>query len=387
MDFNIHLEAILTSILLVAGTYLLERIIRTRVRNPYPPGPVARPVLGNVLPTVTPWITYTQWSKLYGPVMHLKAFTQHIIVLSSEDAATDLYEKRSHTYADRPYIPMIDLMGWSFNSGFMPYSETWRKHRRVFHQHFRPEASLAYRPTELRKVHVLLRALLQNPDDIVTHVRMLTAGIMMETMYGHDIKSMDDEYVTLVSDSVDMLSSSVFPGATVVNALPFLRHFLKWLPGVVFQSFVDKSAALTNRMLTAPYEHVKNNVATGQSQKPCLATKLLLGNEHITSDQEHVHKSVLALAYAAGGDTSVSALMTFVLAMALYPHVVAQAHAELDRVLGGKRLPTFEDRPALPYIDAIYREVMRWHPVLPLGVARAAQDDDVYNGYLIPKGT
>ncbi|KAL0953580.1 hypothetical protein HGRIS_004795 [Hohenbuehelia grisea] len=88
----------------------------------------------------------------------------------------------------------------------------------------------------------------------------------------------------------------------------------------------------------------------------------------------------------AGGDISVSPLMSFVLAMALHPHVVARAHEELDHVLGGSRLPTFEDRSALPYIDAVYREVLRWRPVLPLSVGRCALDHDVYNGYLIPKG-
>ena len=44
-----------------------------------------------------------------------------------------------------------------------------------------------------------------------------------------------------------------------------------------------------------------------------------------------------------------------------------RAQAEIDAVIGTDRLPEFEDRPSLPYIDAIVRETLRWRPVLPMG--------------------
>lgn len=55
------------------------------------------------------------------------------------------------------------------------------------------------------------------------------------------------------------------------------------------------------------------------------------------------------------------------LAMCLYPEVQKKAHQELDSVLEGKRLPEVDDRDFLPYVTAIAKEAMRWHPVLPLG--------------------
>ncbi|KAL0957042.1 hypothetical protein HGRIS_003142 [Hohenbuehelia grisea] len=73
--------------------------------------------------------------------------------------------------------------------------------------------------------------------------------------------------------------------------------------------------------------------------------------------------------------------------MALHPHVVKRAQAEIDSVIGGLRLPTLEDRPHLPYLEAIYREVMRWRPAAPLGLPHAISDDDIYEGYFMPKGT
>lgn len=49
------------------------------------------------------------------------------------------------------------------------------------------------------------------------------------------------------------------------------------------------------------------------------------------------------------------------------PDIQAKGRDEIERVIGTDRLPTFEDRQSLPYVEAIYREVMRLHPALPLG--------------------
>jgi cytochrome P450 len=72
--------------------------------------------------------------------------------------------------------------------------------------------------------------------------------------------------------------------------------------------------------------------------------------------------------------------------MALFPEVQTKAQAEIDQVVGSSRLPQFEDRPNLPYVDAVIKEVLRWHPVTPMGIPHMTSEDDVCEGYLIPKG-
>ena len=59
--------------------------------------------------------------------------------------------------------------------------------------------------------------------------------------------------------------------------------------------------------------------------------------------------------------------MMFTLAMIGNPHVWKRAQAENDAVVGTGRLPEFDDRPSLPYVDATMREVFRWVPLSPLG--------------------
>jgi cytochrome P450 len=82
----------------------------------------------------------------------------------------------------------------------------------------------------------------------------------------------------------------------------------------------------------------------------------------------------------------VSAVEGFFLALTVYPEVQRKAQAEIDRVIGTGRLPTVADRDNLPYINAIVKEALRWHTVVPLCVPHKTDEDDVVNGFLIPKG-
>jgi cytochrome P450 len=57
------------------------------------------------------------------------------------------------------------------------------------------------------------------------------------------------------------------------------------------------------------------------------------------------------------------------LALLKHPECLKRAQAELDGVLGAgpARFPTFEDRPRLPYVDALFSETLRWGVPVPLG--------------------
>jgi cytochrome P450 len=63
---------------------------------------------------------------------------------------------------------------------------------------------------------------------------------------------------------------------------------------------------------------------------------------------------------------STATLMTFFLVMVVHPAAQEKAQAQIDAVVGKGRLPTMDDRPLLPYLDAIFREIYRYNPIVPL---------------------
>jgi cytochrome P450 len=82
----------------------------------------------------------------------------------------------------------------------------------------------------------------------------------------------------------------------------------------------------------------------------------------------------------------VSADYAFFLFMALFPDAQAKAQAEIDAVIGRDRLPTLADQNQLPYVHALVSEVLRFCLISPVA-PRVCRTDDVYQGYLLPKGS
>jgi cytochrome P450 len=68
---------------------------------------------------------------------------------------------------------------------------------------------------------------------------------------------------------------------------------------------------------------------------------------------------------------TVSSTTSLFLVLALFPQVQRRAQAELDVVVGRDRLPTFDDKPRLPYIEALCKELMRWQMATPIGTIRS----------------
>ena len=75
------------------------------------------------------------------------------------------------------------------------------------------------------------------------------------------------------------------------------------------------------------------------------------------------------------------------LALVLFPQVQRRAQAELDAVIGRDQLPTFDDRPRLPYIEALCKELLRWQMVTPIGTSyslhRVDHDDNSFQVFPI----
>ena len=105
--------------------------------------------------------------------------------------------------------------------------------------------------------------------------------------------------------------------------------------------------------------------SAGRSAKSpvCIAAGML---ERMPDDVQIV-KDVAGVLYLAALDTTVAAVISFFLAVLVYPEVQRQAQEELDRVVGRDRLPEFTDKADLPYLDADMRESLRWLPVAPSG--------------------
>lgn len=117
--------------------------------------------------------------------------------------------------------------------------------------------------------------------------------------------------------------------------------------------------------------------------KPCFCVDLVR-NQDQEGFSDGVAGYISGSLLEAGSDTTASTLVGFVQALLLFPEVVKNGQAEIDRVCGD-RLPDLNDLNNLPYIRGCMKESMRWMPTAILGVPHATTRDDEYMGYKIPK--
>ncbi|KAI0637236.1 cytochrome P450 [Trametes polyzona] len=366
-----------------------------RDRGPQPPGPPGLPLIGNLLDVPDakgfPWDAYLNWSRQYASdIIRLNALGMNIVVANSLEVASDLLEKRSAIYSDRPRMVMLgELCGFGTGLAFLPYGNYWKDSRRMAGQSFHATSVKRFRPIEVKSTHRFLRDLQERPSDFMLHLRHLAGATIMSIAYDIEVQSHDDPYIQTAEEAVESIAETTNAGSYVVDILPFLRFLPEWFPGATFKKQARMWHDAVDRLYNVPYSLSQKRLATGDLGD-CAARSMIETFGKDAKDSAYiteVMKTTLGSLYVGGADTTVSALGTFFLAMTLNPDVQEKARKQLDQVVGTHRLPTFNDQPALPYIDAIVKEALRWRPVVPLDVPHRLMEDDFYEGYYLPKGS
>ncbi|KAG1726695.1 cytochrome P450 [Suillus paluster] len=367
---------------------------QVRRKSPYnislPPGPKGFPVLGNLLDLdgSQPWVSFTQWASTRGNVIYCKLLGHQIVVLQSQEVAKALLEQRSSIYSDRPPNSAVKAVGSEFNSAQLRYSDEWRLHRRIFHQSFRPDAAKDYLPTQLRKVHQLLQGIIETPEHYQRHIELFASSVIMSAVYDYEAKPNEDPLLLVAEKAIKVFLQVASPQTSaILETFPFLLKLPAWFPGASLKRLAIQSQKNATAMTDVPFYYARERVMSATSNRCMISESFKMIEMHRNADEfELALKSTSATAFIAGVETTASTLAIFVLAMMLYPDVQKCAQAEIKAVIGTQRLPTFEDRSSLPYVEAVLRETLRWHPVFPLGLPHCTSNSDVYNGYYIPKG-
>ncbi|KAG1897549.1 cytochrome P450 [Suillus fuscotomentosus] len=372
---------------------------RDTKKHPLPPGPPPLPFVGNVIGIDPdhPWLAYSRWGTEYGEIVYSRLFSQDIVIINSERVAHDLLDRRSQNYSTRPpgLMHVLGFFAHEYSTVFLPYSDKLRLHRRIFHEAFHLEAVSSFRPIQLRNAHNLIRNLLTSPEVYGNHFHTFSTSIIMSILYDYSMAPVDDPFLALIERSLEIDVKVLRPEvAAVVAEFPILKKLPPWFPGASFVRDAIVQRTLVPMIMDMPFEHAHDDPQAAGTAAPSVVSNALKRIPVKTQDEgeaavlEKGIKESSASGYAAASETTTSTLYVFLLAMVLYPEVQTRAQAEIDSVIGEtlERLPDWDDRASMPYINAVILETLRWFPVVPLGIAHATVNDDIYEGYYIPKG-
>ncbi|KAH7142063.1 cytochrome P450 [Dactylonectria macrodidyma] len=364
-----------------------------------PPGPRPLPIVGNIkdlppqgVPEFEHWLKFKD---AYGPLISMTVLGTTLVVIHSHEAAQELLVKKSTKTARRPDLYFADKMcGFGGLTPNLSYGITHRLHRKFMHQEMGSKTIVQkfYGIQDEESRRFLLRVL-NDPDNTIEHIKTEASAIILKITYGYSIEPHEaDPLVGIIERMMDSFSRALVPMAWPVDILPWLRHLPSSFPGASFKQTARDWREITRQATEIPYRFVQEQMTDGNSRPSYVASLL---EQYCSKDEEgwkldgegeEVIKNSAVIIYGGGADTTVSTISSFVLAMVLYPEVQLRAQEEIDRVVGTDRMPTFEDRDHLPYINALIKETLRWLPVVPIGTTHVAEEEITYAGYRIPKG-
>jgi len=200
---------------------------------------------------------------------------------------------------------------------------------------------------------------------------------------------MDDDYVRIAEDALVATTGAAGPASMLVDYFPILRYVPAWMPGGRWKKRAAQAKVCVDRLFREPQDMIQAQLDSGIA-KPSFTADLLQQvqiNGAISEADDQDLRGTTAVAYGGGTETTTLALATFIMVMVLFPEVYKKAQMEIDRVIGDDRLPDFDDRESLPYLDCILNEIFRWRPPVPISIPHRLTVDDQYHGYDIRGGT
>ncbi|KAJ5421624.1 hypothetical protein N7491_010069 [Penicillium cf. griseofulvum] len=328
------------------------------------------------------WQYWLKHKDLYGPISSITVLGKTLIIVNDRDLAFQILEKNSAKHSSRPHLVFAhDLAGWGKLPPSQDNTPLLRSYRRAITRVIgtRESAAKFNGLLELEARRFACRVL-HTPEKFIDHNRTASGAFILNVTYGYHVEpSGEDPLVRLANLAMCQFGEAAIPGAWLVDFIPALKYVPEWMPGANFQRVAKEHLETITKVAESPVAFTKSQMDRGKDRQ-CFVSTLLRQGE----DEEIVKWSAVAM-YGGGSDTTTGILEGFFLGMMLFPDVQHKAQAEMDELFGKPTLPSAADRERLPYVNAIVKEAIRWHTVAPMGIPHKTDEDDIINGYVIPK--
>ncbi|XP_053257780.1 cytochrome P450 2A13-like [Podarcis raffonei] len=360
-------------------------------KSQMPPGPTPLPFIGNLLQVNTSDMcrSLMKIHEKYGPVYTIHLGPRRVVVLCGYDAVKEALVDQAEEFCGRGEQATFD---WIFQGYGVAFSNWERaKPLRRFSITTLRDFGMGKRSVEeriLEETHFLLeslRATKSEPFDPTYVLSRSVSNIISSITFGNRFEYEDQEFLSMLRV---MLETFQFTSSSWGQLYDMFSGIMQHLPGPQDKTF--KKLLGLKEFIT---KKVKANKETLDPNNPrdfidCFLVKMQQEKENPNSEffLENLVMTTLNV-FFAGTETVSTTLRYGFLLLLKYPEIEEKIHEEIERVIGLNRIPNMDDRPLMPYTDAVIHEIQRFTDMLPLGLARRVTRDTQFRGYSIPKGT
>ncbi|KAL8244298.1 hypothetical protein R6Q59_010556 [Mikania micrantha] len=344
------------------------------------------PILGNLLQLKEkkPYMTFTKWAEIYGPIYSIKTGATSMVVVSSNEIAKEAFVTRFQSISTRNLSKALKVLTADKTivamSDYNDYHKTVKRH--ILTAVLGPNAQKkhrVHRDIMMENMSNQLHAFAKNSPEQEVDLRKIFQselfGLAMRQTMGKDVESLyvEDLNRTLNRDEIfQVLVVDPMMGVIDVDWRDFFPY-LRWVP--------EQKVS----------EHDPTNISRkGVNKKWGRGKKLNSYIDYLLSEAQTLTDLQLIMALwepiVESSDTTMVTTEWAMYELAKNPNIQDRLYRDIQSVCGSDKI-TEEHLPQMPYITAIFHETLRRHSPVPIIPPRHVHEDTVLGGYHVPRGT
>ncbi|XP_065162039.1 probable cytochrome P450 303a1 [Atheta coriaria] len=385
------------TLLFSAFLILFNYLYCVKPRN-YPPGPKWLPILGSALSvsrlrkkTGSLAEAMAIFSRKYGPVLGFKFGQERIVICYGGLAIKEFLNTESLN--GRPMGPFYELRTFGRNGILLTDEQFWVEQRRFILRHLREFGFGKRNMSEMIEAEA---------DVMVNHIKHLIGNqkeisAPMDTMFGiHILNTIwtmlagtkynpEDSNLKYLQNILTELFKNIDMIGTIFSYFPFLIYFAPEYSG--YNLYMKTHVPIWKFITQEIEKHKKTHVPGSPRDLIDVYLEMLAAPEKPASFTDDQLLAICLDLFMAGSETTTKSMSFCMLYLLLNPDVQRKAQTEIDMVVGRDRVPSLNDRPNMPYLEAIVMETLRHFMRRTFGVPHRALKDTHLCGHFIPKDT
>ena len=319
-----------------------------------------------------------QQTQLMGDFFMMPFLTRKIFIISNHEVVAHVLQKNQKNYIKSPAYRQLRL---ALGTGLVTSEgEYWRRQRRLVQPAFyKTQLEDLFRGMTVVAGKYIAeleeKTATPEPLDVAKEMMGATARIVLKTLFSTENTADINEMYRVMMDSQDYFTyrtvKPYFIPLTYINGMH--RKFKKdiaWFDGYIYNLISERRSDPNLFTPLGPND---------------LLTMLLASKDEETGEamSDRALRDEAVTLFAAGHETSSTALTWTLWLLSQHPAVVQKLRSEIEDVLGD-RMPSFEDLRKLTYTMQVIQEGMRLYPP-GFAVGRQPIAEDEILGVKIPK--
>ncbi|PRQ31553.1 putative cytochrome P450 [Rosa chinensis] len=407
--FLIPLESFSFKYLLLSAIFLILLYRWSSHRNSsVPPSPPKLPIIGNLHQVgLLPHRSLQTLSQRHGPVMLLHFGSRPVLVISSAEAASQIFKTHDLIFSDRPKFIFFEKVIYNYKDIVTaPYGEYWRQLRSLCVLNLLSNKRVrSFRAVRQEETRLMISNILQSCSTISSSSSSSSPVLNLSDIFmklSNDLicrVAMGRKYSDLGEDGGKMFMkiagdlTEFFTRVNIGDYIPWLAWFTR-LSG--FDAELDDLAKRADAFFDMVIqEHIDKSMSgidgmnDNEDQKDFVDVLLAVQKENavgVPIDRVGI-KAIILDMFTGGSDTTFTTLEWLMSELMKNPRVMKKLQNEVRGVVGNKEDITEDDLVRMHYLKAVIKETFRLHPPLPLLVPRMSNQNAKINGYNIKANT